>query len=82
MKQLEFWNNFYDPFEIGWYIQFAFENRIAENPNVNHRLYSEKTHTYLMGYIVQDNKGVVMTHFVRDDLYLNGHLLHVKNFHK
>lgn len=77
MKQLEFWEGFYSPLEVGWWIMFALDNLIIHDPNASYTVYSEKAKEPICGSVPNEWNGKRHLIPVNDDIFGDGHQLHL-----
>lgn len=77
MKQLEFWEGFFSPLEVGWWAMFAMDNRIAHDPNASYAVYSKKTGEVICGSVPNEWNGKRCLLPINDDIYGDGNLLHL-----
>lgn len=82
MIQLKFWNGFYEPFELGWWLQYQLEKMILQSPEFSHTIVSKRTGMSICGYQPHGYQPhtineKVITHYVNDDIYGDGRLLHL-----
>jgi len=77
VKQLEFWEGFYSPLEVGWWIMFAMDIRIIHDPNASYTVYSEKAGTPICGSVPNEWNGQHYLIPVNDDIVGDGHQLHL-----
>lgn len=72
MLQLEFWNGFFEPFELGWWIQYALEGKRRQNPNSSYVVMSRKTGQVICGLRPNSPDGQMARFYVDDSLYGDG----------
>jgi hypothetical protein len=77
MKQLSFFEDFYSPMEVGWWIMYSLENQIQKDPNSVHTVFNEKTGTAICGSIPNECNGKKQVHLINNEIYGNGNLLHL-----
>lgn len=74
MKQLGFWDPIWDPMEIGWWIEWALQNKIREYPEYTHSVVTP-TGEPVCGCVPNNHNGQRMTHVATS--IGDGTLLHV-----
>lgn len=77
MKQLEFWEGFYSPLEVGWWIMYSLENQIQKDLYSAHTVFSMKTGEAICGSVPNEWNGKIQYHPINDDIYGDGFQLHL-----
>lgn len=75
MKQLKFWNDPYEPFEDGWWIYWALENKAILYPDFNITIYIKNNP--IMG-IVTENKEKELYFSCNNSCFSDGTRLHLR----
>lgn len=76
MKQLEFWEDFYSPMEVGWWIMFGMDS-IIDDPNAIYTVYSKKTGQPICGRVPNEWNGKRHLIPVNDSIFGDGTQLHI-----
>jgi hypothetical protein len=76
MTQLGFWNSIWDPMEVGWYVQWALENKVRQKPENTHTVVT-KTNLAVCGYV--PNVKSQWSHIHITDKLGDGNLLYLTN---
>lgn len=77
-KQLEFFADFYDTLEVGWWLDIILSDLISKDPKKTYVFYSKKSNQSIMGFIPFESTGVDV-YYVNDNMYLDGTRILLKN---